>query len=169
MRSSYIHIKSAELDHNKLDRSEPDHREPNQDLHRQIIMWDLLSCRTLSSIEWYFITGILEQLISPIFKGQEIQKREQSTTKVNWKSLSLPLLSLSPPSLSLSLLPSSNSLKTHDGLFFHFQAKKHQSWCTHHIELFLTTAHHRHSNMLRYAPENNSSPWAGTEKWQMEN
>jgi len=36
------------MDHVKLDRSEPDHA----DLHRQISMSDLLSCRTLSSIQW---------------------------------------------------------------------------------------------------------------------
>jgi len=32
------------------------------------------------------------------------------------------------------------------------------------IELLSTTAHHRHSNLLRYTPETKSSPWIVTGK-----
>jgi hypothetical protein len=35
--------------------------------------------------------------------------------------------------------------------------------------LFSTNAHHRHSNLLRYAPENKSSPRITKGKWLLEN
>jgi len=41
----------------------------------------------LRSVEWYFLTDISVQRIGPIYKGQEIQKREQRMTDVNWHSL----------------------------------------------------------------------------------
>jgi len=37
------------------------------------------------------------------------------------------------------------------------------------IELLSTTAHHRHSNLLRYTPETKSGPWIVTGKWLLEN
>jgi len=37
----------------------------------------------LRSLEWLFVTGVSGQPINPIFKGQEMQKREQSTPEVN--------------------------------------------------------------------------------------
>jgi len=49
--SSDIHIWSAELDRGKLDLSEPDHAEPNQGLHHQI-MCDLHSSEIFHGIEW---------------------------------------------------------------------------------------------------------------------
>jgi len=35
--------------------------------------------------------------------------------------------------------------------------------------LFSTTVHHMHSDLLRYAHENKSSPWVVTGKWLLEN
>jgi hypothetical protein len=52
VKSSYIRIGSAEPDHAKPDHFNLAHVEPNQDLHRQIIMWDLHSCAILHSIQW---------------------------------------------------------------------------------------------------------------------
>jgi hypothetical protein len=51
VRSSWIHVWSAEPDHATPDCSEPDQVESNQDLQRQI-MWDLRSVDILRSIEW---------------------------------------------------------------------------------------------------------------------
>jgi hypothetical protein len=54
--------------------------------------------------EWQFVTYVLGQPISTIFKGQEIQKREQSTTE----------RSLTQSSFLERLGPSSNFLKKQD-------------------------------------------------------
>jgi len=43
VRSSSIHVWSAKPDCAELDRFEPDHMEPNQGLHCQIIMRDIHS------------------------------------------------------------------------------------------------------------------------------
>jgi hypothetical protein len=57
--------------------------EPHQGLHRHIAMWYLRCSEvyTTSSVIWLDVSG---QSIGPIFKGQEIQKREHKTTEVNW-------------------------------------------------------------------------------------
>jgi len=36
----------------ELDHTEPDHVEPNQGPHRQIIIWDLRSSEILRGMEW---------------------------------------------------------------------------------------------------------------------
>ena len=63
---------------------EPEHAEPNQGLHHQIIMWDLHSSEIVRSIECQLLTDISGQPISPSFNGQEIQERER---EVNWQNL----------------------------------------------------------------------------------
>jgi hypothetical protein len=73
----------------KPDHMELDYAEPNQGLHRQIIIWDLCSSEILRSAEWSFCTDILGQPISPIVKSQEIQKRGHSLTEDNWHNLIL--------------------------------------------------------------------------------
>jgi len=78
VRSSKIHVWNAELH-----RAKQDHAEPNQGLHHQIIMWVLHSSGILLSIDWWFLIDVSEWPISPIFKSQEIQKREESMTVVN--------------------------------------------------------------------------------------
>jgi hypothetical protein len=50
-------------------------------------MRDLRSFELLSSVEWQLFTDISVQRIGPICKGQDIQKREQNMTDVDWHSL----------------------------------------------------------------------------------
>ena len=50
-------------------------------------------------------------------------------------------------------------------LCFRLQANKHLTWWTAYIELFSVIGQHRNSNLLRYAPENKSSPRVITGKW----
>jgi hypothetical protein len=71
----------------ELGRTELDHAEPNQGPHCQFIIRDLRSSEILRSMEWLYLTNISGQPLSPIFKGQEIQKGEQCTTEVNWHKL----------------------------------------------------------------------------------
>ena len=52
VRSSWIHVWSAEPDHATPDCSEPDQVESNQDRQHQIIMWDLHLVDILRSTEW---------------------------------------------------------------------------------------------------------------------
>jgi hypothetical protein len=68
---------SIELHHVKPDGSELDLAEPNQGLQCQII-WDLLTSEILRSLEFLFHTIVSGQPIEPSFKGQEIQKHEES-------------------------------------------------------------------------------------------
>jgi len=75
------------VDHAKLDHSELDLAEQNQGLHRQIIMQDMPSSGILHSIESSFVINALVQPIGPIYRNQEIQKGEESTTEVNRHSL----------------------------------------------------------------------------------
>ena len=63
--------------------TEPDNVESNHGLHCRIIMWDLCSFQILCSIEWSFFTDISEKTVDSIFKGPEIQKREDSMIEVN--------------------------------------------------------------------------------------
>jgi hypothetical protein len=79
----HLHIRSTELERAKPDRLGPDRELPNQGLHSQIVMCDLCCSEILRSVEWYFITDVLDQPISGILKGQEIQKREKSMTELN--------------------------------------------------------------------------------------
>jgi len=39
------------------------------------------------SVQWWFLTDISGQPIGTISKGQQIKKREQSTTDVNWHNI----------------------------------------------------------------------------------
>jgi hypothetical protein len=48
---------------------------------------------------------------------------------------------------------------------FPFSGSKYLTWWTPHIKLLSFTGHHRNDNLLRYVPENRSSPWAITGKW----
>jgi hypothetical protein len=50
-----------------------------------------------------------------------------------------------------------------------FRQKKHLSWWTPSNKLFSITGYHRNSNLLRYAPEKQSSPRGGTGKWLQKN
>jgi len=82
VRSSEIHIWSAELDH------------PHQ-IARNWTSWSQnkaciakLSCETCALLKYYTVlNGNFMKSghpISPIFKGQEIQKRQHWTTEDNW-------------------------------------------------------------------------------------
>jgi len=51
VRSTYICIWSTEPDRAKLECSEPDHAQPNQGVHNQIIKWDLHSSEILHRTE----------------------------------------------------------------------------------------------------------------------
>ena len=107
---------------------------------------------------WHFGT-------SPSCKGHKIQKREHSTREVNWHSLFLGV-----GEETLSTVWFFKELQ-HFGirLYFCFQAKKHLTWWTPWIALFSITGHHRNSNLLRYVPENRSSPRVVTGKWLLKN
>ena len=58
----------------------------------EICLWNTRPCGVKPKPAWpnchvtsaLFLTNTLGQPIGPIFKGQEIQKGEQSTTEVNW-------------------------------------------------------------------------------------
>jgi hypothetical protein len=75
VRSSSICVRSTKPDSGKPDRSELDHVDPKQGLCCPI-------CETWDS-EMLRSNKISGQPISPSFKGQEIQKTEQSMTPVN--------------------------------------------------------------------------------------
>jgi len=87
-----IHIWSAKPNCAKLDCHEPDHVEPNQGLHLQIIMWDLRSSDDRSSSIFWDITQhkavIPYQHFRTIYplhiQAQEIQKRDPNITEVTW-------------------------------------------------------------------------------------
>jgi hypothetical protein len=142
-KSSQICVRSAELDHGKLDRSQLDHAEPNQGLHHQIIMW----------IPQMFQNNLL----APPSKVNK-SKRENRVQLMSTDTIFV-----------WGTCPSSNFLKKQDiprrRLCVRFQAQKHLTWYTHKIELFSITAHHRNSNLLRHAPENKSSPRVVIGKW----
>jgi len=55
---------------------------------RQIIVWDVCRSEILHNVEYWFLTNISGQPVSPISKGQEIQERDQNATEVNWHNLS---------------------------------------------------------------------------------
>jgi hypothetical protein len=127
----------------------------NQGLHCQIVPGDLQSSEILCSREWELLTDVSEQPIGPIFKCQEIQKRELSMTEVKRHNFFL-------------FTSMSDYLKKH-GVFkdrcFHFQAKKPLTWKDPWIELFSITVTHRNSTLLSYERENKSSPRVITGKW----
>ena len=140
-------------------RSEPDHAEPNQGLHCKIVRSALFWVATQHGGVipcWHFGT-------SPCFKGHE--KIQENTAQ---RKLTDTVFFLGG-----GHCPLSNFFKElqHFGirLCFCFQAKQHLTWWTPWIELFLITGHCRNSNLIRYVPENRSSPRVVTRKWLLKN
>ena len=87
-------------------------------------------------------------------------KREHCTTEVD-------------KIFSFGLCPSTNFLRStmflKPAVFPFNQAKKHLTWLILWTELFSITGYHRSSNLLRYVPDNRSSPWVVTRKWIFKN
>jgi hypothetical protein len=85
-------------------------------------------------------------------------KKSKQTTYHDWSLLTQS---------SLGLHLSYNFSKKHDTLevgCFSFQVKKHLMWWTiNQMELFSVTRHQRQMKLLRYTPENKSSPNAEQE------
>ena len=127
----------------------------NQGQHCQIVSGNLQSSEILSRREWELLTDVSDQPINPIFKCQEIQKRELSMTEVNRHNFFL-------------FTSMSDYLKKHGVLkdrYFHFQAKNPLTWKNLWIEIFSITVPHRNSTLLSYEHENKSSPRVITGKW----
>jgi len=101
-----------------------------------------------------------------------------------WDSQSVPSLKVNKSTRQNRALPKltdttcflglcpSYFLKEHDiseGIFVSVQAMQHQTWCSPYIEVYTINAHHRNSNLLRYAPENKPSPRVVRGKWLLKN
>jgi len=65
----------------KPHHSEPDHVDPNQGLHCQIICY-LHSSETLCDVDLKFLTNVVKQHIGSIFRSKEIQNTEHSMTEL---------------------------------------------------------------------------------------
>jgi len=129
----------------KLDRS-----KTNQVSCHQIVTWDQLCSGKLHSsvaiLHWCFRTNYESS-----FKGQEIQ-REQSTTEINWQGL-----------LFWDFAHQFGSR-----LCFCLQTNKQLTWWTHRFSCS-DIGRHRNNNLIRYAPEDRSSPTVIPGIWLLEN
>jgi len=123
-------------------------------------MWVLCSSEILQNVEWLFLTAILGEPIGSIFKCQEIQKVEQSTTWANLTQSSFWDLSINQfftealfwkP--ALFLFSGKEAPNPVNPLGWAIQINEHLTNC----------------NLLRYAPENGSSPWVVTGKSLLKN
>ena len=96
----------------------PDHVDPNQGLHCQIICY-LHSSETLCNVDLKFVTNVVKQHIGSIFKSKEIQNTEKSMNELTDKIFFID---------AFSIVLFFTEARFGSQLCFYFQWKKHLTW-----------------------------------------